>query len=44
MLSRHRSYLEELLYRVRDAGPRRRRPATVNAGTEEARLPSELNS
>jgi glycosyltransferase involved in cell wall biosynthesis len=41
MLNRHRVYLEELLYRVRDGALPRRRPAAVNAGAEDARVPSE---
>jgi hypothetical protein len=42
MLNRHRVYLEELLYRVRDGAlPRYRSPA-VDAGSVDAGVPSEL--
>jgi glycosyltransferase involved in cell wall biosynthesis len=42
MLNRHRVYLEELLYRVRDGAHPRRRPVTDNPGAVEVRVPPEL--
>jgi len=42
MLNRHRVYLEELLYRVRELAPQRRRSATVKTGAVDASVASEL--
>jgi glycosyltransferase involved in cell wall biosynthesis len=41
MLNRHRVYLEELLYRVRDAMPSSRKAATVSRDPVDVRLRSE---